>query len=169
MNCKSCGKKIPKTSKYCSSCGAKVEEINENQKNDKYIEIPSNKENEHKLNIPSTTGLFTSAIIATVLSFLSFNFFALIFGIIAIVYLSTYKNEYADEMKLKQIKNGKIFSIITWAIFGVGALIRVIIIFLVLIPILIIEANYDYDDYRWEDNYYDHHYNYDDYIYEYHY
>lgn len=174
MNCKSCGKKISKTSKYCPSCGAKVEQIDELKEDNKYSEISNNKENGQKLNIPSTTGLLTSAIIATVLSFLSFNFFALIFGIIAIVYLCIYKNEHADEMKLKQIKNGKIFSIITWAIFAVGVIIRAIITFLVLIPILIAGSNYDYDDYRWEDNYYEHYYNrhhyhdyYNDYIYEY--
>lgn len=169
MNCKSCGKKISKTSKYCSSCGAKVEEINETEENNKSSEISNNKENEQKLNIPSTTGLLTSAIIATVLSFLSFNFFALIFGIISIVYLCTYKNEHADEMKLKQIKNAKIFSIITWVIFGVGVIIRVIITFLVLIPILIVGSNYDYDDYRWEDNYYEHYYDHHDYYNHYNY
>lgn len=171
MNCKFCGKKISKTSRYCSSCGAKVEEINETEHNNQYNGMPNNNKVEQKLNIPSTTGLLTSAIIATVLSLLSFNFLALIFGIIAIVYLCTYKNECVDEIKLKQINNGKVFSIITWAIFGVGVIIRIIIAFLVLIPALIVSTTYDYEDYKWNDNYYEHYYNhheyYDDYTYEY--
>lgn len=174
MNCKHCGKKIAKTSKFCSSCGAKIEDIVEieEKKDIKNSEETSNNESKASpINI-NTTGVLTSAIIATVLSLFVLNFLALIFGIIAIVYLCTYKSSTTDELRVKQVKNGKIFNIVTWATFGVGIIIRIVIIFLIIIPFLIVGTKYglDYEDRDWDyyEEYYDDEENYyDDYTYEY--
>lgn len=176
MNCSSCGKKISKNSKFCPNCGIKIEVTsNEEVKEEKENIIEETKDDtknqeenvqpvENNTNSTKPTGnasgAFAASIVVTILSLITLNFTALTIGIIAIVYLSTYKSEVNNDLKQRKIYNGKILNIVSWVLFGVGAIIRIICLVIALIPILFISEyakehkNESYEDEKnYEENY----------------
>lgn len=191
MNCSSCGKKIAKTSKFCPNCGMKIEEVSDakseevKEEKDNIVEEKiddvkgkeessvnvventvdnSSNNNTNTVNIKNSNGAFVASIVVTILSLLTLNFTALTFSIIAIVYLSICKNETNIDLKQRKIHNGKVLNIISWVIFGIGVIIRIICLVLILLPIIFFNEYNDgpseRDDY-WED-YYDEDNTYDD-------
>lgn len=173
MNCSSCGKKIAKSSKFCPNCGVKIEDKKvieqpseevEEQISEAYSNTQENIKEENTINnvqnveiVKNPTGAFVASIIVTVLSLLSLNFIALTFGIIAIVYLCIYKEEVSNELKQRKISNGKVFNIISWVVYGIGMIVRLVCVVCIIIPIIYLTESYDLNDEReldYSENYY---------------
>lgn len=189
MNCSSCGKKISKNSKFCPNCGMKIEvtsneEVKEEKENiieekkddtknqEENVQPVENTTTDNTKPIGNASGAFAASIVVTILSFITLNFTALTFGIIAIVYLSIYKSEVNNDLKQRKIHNGKVLNIVSWVLFGVGVIIRIICFIVMLIPILFISEYKDdvhehreyYEDYYDEDDSYYDSYGYDNLI-----
>lgn len=185
--CPNCGMKVEENSKVNSE---EVKEEKDNiveekldsikNKEESNINVEENTVNNSSNNnnttnniginsIKNSNGAFVASIVVTILSFLTLNFTALTFSIIAIVYLSICKNETNVDLKQRKMHNGKVLNIVSWAIFGIGVIIRIICIVLILIPMILFneysDESYEHDD-HWED-YYDeddtYDYDYDEY------
>lgn len=152
MNCKYCGKKIAKSSKFCSNCGGKVEEEVKEAVILKDIKEENKKEGSQNKEV-KTNGLLISSIVVTALSLITLSKIAIIFGIIAIVFAIMYKAENNNDMADRKKYNSRIFNIIAWVIFAISFVIKIVFgiilaSFITFIASKIEESDFSFDNIR---------------------